>query len=223
MKRFLLVTLIVLVAAFATYKFFYPSYTYRYRLTVNIETDGKLHSGSSVVEVVWHAHVLPELVSFSPELRGQAALVDLGEHGVVVATLTADDWGWHNSNAGWGALWLVPRAFGVRDSNEGLSKLVNLHGKRELALDNLPRLLWLSNPRDPTTAKTISIDDIPSDFGSSAKFAGASVEITSDPLVANIREALPWITSLEGKPAGNDRIYPNKLSIGRYMFIGDAS
>ncbi|WP_426437213.1 hypothetical protein [Bradyrhizobium genosp. P] len=70
-------TLISLVAAFATYKFFYPTYTYRYRLTVNIEADGKLHSGSSVVEVIWYAHFLPELVSFSPELRGQAALVPL--------------------------------------------------------------------------------------------------------------------------------------------------
>ncbi|WP_375787738.1 hypothetical protein ACE10Z_09790 [Bradyrhizobium sp. Pha-3] len=220
----MLFTLMMLVAAFAIYKFFYPTYTYRYRLTVNIEADGKLHSGSSVIEVIWYAHLLPELVSFSPELRGQAALVDLGERGVVVATLTADDWGWHNSNAGWGAFWLVPRAFGVRDSNGGLSKLANLRGKRELVLDNLPRLLWFSNPRDPTTAKTILVDDIASVFGSSAKFAGASVEITSDPLAINIRESLPWIRSLENKPAGEDRIYlPNKLSIGRYMFIGDAS
>ncbi|WP_426437215.1 hypothetical protein [Bradyrhizobium genosp. P] len=143
---------------------------------------------------------------------------------MVVATLTADDWGWHNSNAGWSAQWLVPRAFGVGDSNEGLSTLASLRGKRELSLDNLPRFLWFSNPRDPTTAKTILVDDMPSEFGSSAKFAGAFVEITGDPLVINILERLPWIRSLENKPAGEDRIYlPNKLSIGRYMFIGDAS
>lgn len=56
------------------------------------------------------------------------------------------------------------------------------------------------------------------------QFAGAFVEITSDPLVIDIRQKLPWITSLEKKPAGEHIIYlPNKLGIGRYMFIGDAS
>lgn len=223
MKRFLFLALMVLVAAVATYKFFYPTYSYRYRLTINIEADGKLHSASSVVEVSWSAFFLPDY-HFNPELGGQAALVDLGSHGVVVATLTAEDWGWHNSNAGWGALWLVPRAFGVRDSNDGLPELANLHGKRKLALDNLPRLLWFSNPQDPTTAKTILVDDIPSVFGPSIRFAGAFVEITSDPLVIDIRQKLPWITSLEKKPAGENIIYlPDKLGIGRYMFIGDAS
>src|SRR3954447_18152043 len=113
MKRALFFGLMVLVAALAVYRWFYPTYSYRYRLTINIETDGRLHSGSGVVEVTWYAHFLPELVSFSPELRGEAALVDLGPRGVVVATLLAKDWGWHNTNAGWGALWLVPRAFGV--------------------------------------------------------------------------------------------------------------
>jgi hypothetical protein len=61
-------------------------------------------------------------------------------------------------------------------------------------------------------------------FGPSARFAGAFVEITRDWLVIDIREKLPWIKSLEHKPAGKDRIYlPNKLWMGRYMFIGDGS
>ena len=218
------IALIMLVAAAATYKWFYPTYSYRYRLTINIETDGKLHSGSSVIEVIWYAHLLPELVSFSPELRGEAAIVDLGPRGVVVATLIAEDWGWHNTNAGWGALWLVPRAFGVRDSNEGLPDLVRLGGKRELAFDNLPRFLWFSNPQDPTTAKVLFVNDIPSAFGPSAHFAGASVEITSDPIVIEIRQKLPWLKPLEEKPPGHNIIYlPNKLGINRYMFIGDRS
>jgi len=224
MRRFLFIALIMLVAAAATYKWFYPTYSYRYRLTINIETDGKLHSGSSVIEVIWYAHLLPELVSFSPELRGEAAIVDLGPRGVVVATLIAEDWGWHNTNAGWGALWLVPRAFGVRDSNEGLPDLVRLGGKRELAFDNLPRFLWFSNPQDPTTAKVLFVNDIPSAFGPSAHFAGASVEITSDPIVIEIRQKLPWLKPLEEKPPGHNIIYlPNKLGINRYMFIGDRS
>jgi len=223
MKRFLFFAAMVLLAVVAVYKFSYPTYSYRYRLTVNIEADGKVHTGSSVIGVSWSAFFLPTR-HFNPELSGEATLIDLGERGIVVATLVADDWGWHNTNAGWGALWLVPRAFGVSDADEALPKLAKLRGKRELAFDNLPRFLWFSNPGDPTTAKTVLVDNIASWLGPSARFAGAFVEITSDPFVIDIRRKLPWIRSLENKPAGEDRIYlPNQLSIGRYMFIGDGS
>jgi hypothetical protein len=220
MKRSLLITLMVFVAAVTVYKWLYPTYSYRYRLAIGIETDGELHSGSSVIEVIWNAHFLPELVSFSPELRGQAALVDLGSRGVVVATLVAKDWGWHNTNAGWGTLWLVPRAFGVDDTIDGLPAVAHLGGKRELDLNNLPRLLWFSNPQDPHTARTILVDDIASVLGPSVRFAGASIEMTSDPLVIDIRQKLPWVDLY----SGTNRFYlPDRLDIGRYMFIGDAT
>jgi hypothetical protein len=99
-----------------------------------------------------------------------------------------------------------------------------LRGKRKLAFDNLPRFLWFTNPQDPTSATTLLVDDIPRLFGPSARFAGAFVEITSDPLVIDVRQELPWLKALEEKPAGKNIIYlPNKLGINRYMFIGDAS
>ena len=141
----------------------------------------------------------------------------------MIATLFAEDWGWHDSNAGWGTLWLVPRAFGDEKGGDHAMH-PTLRGKRKLAFDNLPRFLWLSNPQDPTTAKTLLVDDIPSVFGPSARFAGAFVEITSDPLVIDIRQKLPWIKALEQRPPGEGTLYlPNKLGISRYMFIGDAS
>jgi hypothetical protein len=97
----------------AGYTYKYPVYTYRYRLTVNIELDGKLRSGSSVIEIGWQEGIkLGDSGGFAPIIRGQAPIIDLGDRGIVVATLIAEDWGWHNSNAGWGALWIVPRAFG---------------------------------------------------------------------------------------------------------------
>jgi hypothetical protein len=227
MKRGCLATLVLLMlcagALVAGYMYKYPHYTYRYPLTVNIEADGKVHSGSSVIEVTWYAHLFPELVSFSPEMRGQAALVDLGGRGVVIATLIAEDWGWHSSDAGWGALWIVPHAFGDEKGGD-LPSLPKLRGKRDLAFDNLPRFLWFSNPQDPTTAKELLVDDMPSVFGPSARFAGASIEITSDPLVIDIRDKLPRLKPLEEKPPGKNIIYlPNKFGINRSMFIGDRS
>jgi hypothetical protein len=224
MKRGCLITLVALLfgagALVVGYNYWYPNYTYRYRLTVNIEVDGKLHSGSSVIEVTWHGGPkIGEGGAYWPRMRGQAALVDLADRGLVVATLIAED----NSNAGWGAQWIVPRAFGDKNGGD-YKRLPELRGKRELSFDNLPRLLWFSNPQDPTTAKTLLVDNIPSVFGPSVRFAGAFVEITSDPPETDIRQKLPWIKALEERPPGDKVLYlPNKLGINRYMFIGDAS
>jgi hypothetical protein len=228
MKRGCLTVLIVFALCIAAlvgcYMYEYPVYAYRYRLTVNIELDGRVHSGSSVIEIGWQEGIkLGNSGGFAPIIRGQAPVVDLEDRGVVVATLVAEDWGWHNSNAGWGALWLVPRAFGDEKGGDP-TMLPTLRGKRKLAFDNLPRFLWFSNPQDPTTATTLLVDDIPRLFGPSARFAGAFVEITSDPLVIDIRQKLPWIMALEERAHGEQVLYlPNKLGINRYMFIGDAS
>jgi hypothetical protein len=200
----------------------YPVYAYRYRLTVNFELDGKVHSGSSLIEIGWQEGIkLGDSGGFAPMIRGQAPVVDLEDRGVVIATLIAEDWGWHNSNAGWGTLWLVPS---VTRGGGDPAMLPTLRGKRKLAFDNLPRFLWFSNPKNPTTAKTLLVDDIPSVFGPSARFASAFVEITNDPIVIDIRQKLPWIKALEERARGEGVLYlPNKLGISRYMFIGDAS
>jgi hypothetical protein len=205
--------------------YMYPNYTYRYRLTVNIEIDGQIRSASSVIEVTWSKHPeLPGAGSFSPTLRGQAAMVDLGERGVVVATLVnGEDYGPAKDGA-LGALWIAAEAFGNHSTYEEIPNLPKLLGKRDLALNNLPRFLWFSNPQDLTTAKKLLVQDIPSIFGPSARFAGASVEITSDPITIDLREKLPWIKSLEGRPLGTPPIYlSNKLTITRGLFIGGAS
>lgn len=230
MKRGCLTSLVVLVLGIgvlvAGYMYEYPNYTYRYRLTVNIDVDGKTHSGSSVIEVTWHGGPeIGDVGRYSPTLRGQATLVDLEEHGVVVASLLGEDWGRPNtSTGGWGVLWIAPRAFGFGTSADELPDFVKLHGKRELTEYNLPRFLWFSNPQDPTTAKLLLVRDIPSLFGPSARFAGASVEITSDPIVIDIPQKFQWLKPLKDKKPGSDIIYlPNKLGINSYMFIGDAS
>lgn len=215
---------VCVVAMIVAYKHFYPTYSYRYRLTVNVELDGVLHSGSSVIEVTWYAHLLPELISFSSELRGQAALVDLGDRGIVAATLiNGEDYGPAKDGA-LSALWIAASAFGFGSTIDELPRLPELRGRRELASDNLPRFLWFSNPHDPMTGRKILAQDFSSAMGPSVRFAGASVETTSDPIVINAYDKLPWLKSLEQKSPGDNAIYlPDKFPITRALFIGDGS
>jgi hypothetical protein len=230
MMRVLLTSLFALVLGAgvlaAGYWYKYPNHTYRYRLTVNIEVDGKVHAGSSVIEVTWHSGpMLGDIGPYSSTTKGQAALIDLGDRGLVVASLLGEDWGRpYSSTGGWGAVWLAPRAFGFGTSVNEMPEFLKETGKRDLVDDNLPRLLLFSNPQDPATARLLPVRDIPSVLGPSVRFAGASVEITNDPIVIDVRQKLAWLETLEKKPPGSDVIYlPNKLGINRNLFIGDAS
>lgn len=139
MKRGCLTTLLVLAlcvgALVAGYRYKYRDYSYRYRLTVNIEVDGKVHSGSSVIEVKWRGGpVVGDGGPFGPSVKGQAALVDLGDRGVVVATLlNGEDYGPAKDGA-LGALWIAPRAFGTDTNAETIPHLPELQGKRDVGL-----------------------------------------------------------------------------------------
>ena len=230
MKRGCITTLAVIAlgigALVAGYRFIYSDYKYRYRLAVNIEVDGKMYSGSSVIEVKWTGGpVFADGGPFGPSVKGQAVLVDLVDRGVVVATLVnGEDYGPAKDGA-LGALWIAAEAFGNHSTVKEIPRLPELRGKRDLALDKLPRFLWFSNPQDPTTAKKFLMQDIAATLGPSSRFAGATVEITDDPIVIDIRQKLSWLKPLlEDKPPGENVIYlPNNLGMSRYHFIGDAS
>ena len=69
-----------------------PTVTYRYRLTIEVETPQGLRSGSSVIETTIRdttGAVLstPEARTISSKVRGEAVFVDLGEGRNVVAIL----------------------------------------------------------------------------------------------------------------------------------------
>jgi hypothetical protein len=221
----LIVIALCVAALVGCYMFNYPVYTYRYRLTINIELDGKVHSGSSVIEIGWQEGIkLGDAGGFAPLIRGQAAIVDLSDRGVVIATLiTGEGYGTAGDGA-LAAISIVPRAFGKASTAEQIPDLPNLRGKRNLEANDLPRFLWLSSKDDVTTARKLHVQEIPEVLGPSARFAGTSVEITEDPIVIDIRERLPWLKSLDRKRPEPDPIYlPDGLGITRYMFIGDGS
>jgi hypothetical protein len=229
MKRGCLTVLAVLALGAAGlvtgYMYRYPVYAYRYRLTVNIERDGKLHSGSSVIEIGWQEGIkLGDSGGFSPIVRGQAPVVDLGDREVVVATLiNGEDYGPARDGA-WGAQWIAPRAFGKSTNGETIPDLPKLRGKRDLSPDNLPRFLWFSNLQDPKTARKMLAQDIPAVISPSARFVGAVVEITSDPIVIDIGQKLPWFQSWSDHYRDRGPMYlSNELALSRYMFVGDGS
>ncbi|HZO47871.1 MAG TPA: hypothetical protein VFB68_18370 [Xanthobacteraceae bacterium] len=206
------------------YKLAYPDYQYRYRLTLAIEADGKVHTGSSVIEVTWHGQpYVPGAGSYFPHVGGQAVVIDLGSRGTVIAALTAGQSSQEPLRA-IDALFLVPRAFGIVGGDKVLPQLTRLSGRRELTPDNMPRLLWLSDVSDPKTIRQIKPEDIPNIVGPDARLKAAQVEITRDPIVIDIDKKLPWYSALEKLQKGRSFTgRPGEFQLYYSMFVGEAS
>jgi hypothetical protein len=227
MKTMAIAAAVALACLYAVVNTVYPTYSYRYRLTIGIEIEGRVHTGSSVIEVIWRGQPdLPEAGSFSPHLRGQAVFVDLGSHGAVVASLIAPSFersGTIQWPEGVSAIWLAQRAFGIKGAIEQLPQLPKMTGRRDLASDNLPRLIWFSHPDDPKTARRFKANEIPPLFGAGSRLAAAYVEITSDPVIVDIDKKLSWLEQLR-RPLSQGIIQLEYgFALGKTMFFGDES
>ena len=64
----------------------FHTYRFRYRLTVDIEADGKIHSASSIIEVTY---IIGDdgMKRWNHRIRGVAPIVDIGQYGSIVAAL----------------------------------------------------------------------------------------------------------------------------------------
>src|ERR1700694_3251808 len=144
----------------------YPNYSYRYRLTITLELDGQVHTGSSVIEIEWAGGPpFADVGPYHPRVRGEATLVDLGARGVVVAALGV---GMPPIGAT-SAIFLAAQAFGNRSTLQELAALPKVKGGRDLAPTTMPGLIWFPRPDDPMSAQKFTIEELSDLFGPSAR------------------------------------------------------
>src|SRR4030081_2076305 len=125
-KLALIIVVLGIGGAASFYWWKYPNYTYRYRLTMAIEIDGKVHSGSSVIQVTWAGGPeFGDVGAYHPHIRGKAVFIDVAPRGAIVATLGHP---WTDGGSG-AALWLAAHAFGNNSTTEELPQLPRLRGR----------------------------------------------------------------------------------------------
>ena len=141
---------------------------------------------------------------------GEAAVVDLGERGLLFVTLRKQSDFAFRGGGGLGGGYnasLIPfpqEKFGGEYSanasiNEKyaayLDNLNRLKPKSELSLKDVPVLVRFYNPDDPRSVALVNPLDLAASFGPGVTFKGASVEITDDPITKGIETRLPWLKS----------------------------
>lgn len=178
----------------------YQTYTYRYRMTVNVQVGTQIHSGSSVIEVRLRQtpKLLYEDLSLVPSAVGEAVFVDLGGSRNVVALLTSGPTG---LGAGY-PMAVVPRHFGLTHEDRDLPRFPNLKGTWTLPPADMPTLVTFARPDDPATARVIAPSEFERVFGPQYRLQDVTVEMTTDPVTSGIELRLPWLKERISKRLG---------------------
>ena len=185
---------------------------HRFRLTIEVDDNGTIQSGSSVIEVAisGKATWVPQTGGVISAVRGEAvfvapttgrnllALLGLGADG----TMDIDD--------------LAARAFG-RYEPFWYRQAPSWRGRAELTSDLIPTLVTLDDINNPETAHVVAPKDFPAVFGPGVRFKSATIEMTEDKVTRKIDEYVPSIRM--HKQSLYDRIhYTGVFSPQWYLF-----
>lgn len=187
--------------------------TYRYRITVEVETPAGLRSGSSVVEVSTvrgSGFPGPEAGGIATRVRGEAVVIDLGKRRTLFALLSYPD------NAGYAdglaPTVLLPTLVDKKGTAEAwghnLRALKTVQGRRRVPRNHLPLLVTFRDMNNPATVQQVAPERLDSAFGPDIRLGGVFVEITDADVTEGIAKRLPWwSTYLERHFDGSSSAY----------------
>lgn len=168
----------------------YPTHTFRYRLTVEVDTPQGLKTGSSVIEVKWKRKTpLGDTFSgglpWSEKVRGVAPIVDLGPYGTLIAGL------WKRGS--WWAAAAPTLAYPGNEPGDftGQEKQAELSGRR------LPQFVWYpANEFGPYAAKGVPPDKFSKTIGGGVHLRRVAIEPTRDPVVERLDPKPEWLAKV---------------------------
>lgn len=216
--------------------------TWRYKMTVAVETPEGLKSGSAVREMS-NSRSRIELdlpqATHPAKITGEAVVVDLGERGILFALLNGYRYG--PDHAKTIVFDLFPSGQGGNTA-EGIKYYSNLkNAKAVLEAPDYPVLVMFRDINDPKSIEPvmrisggsgyvrreeykIKEDRFEELFGKGVRLKEITIEMTDDQVTWKIAKWLPWITDFYSKKFDGQRFntihseYPfaNSLSSGAF-------
>lgn len=187
--------------------------TYRYRLTIEVDTPDGIRTGSSVYEVKTSrtSRFFPASPNhLSVKVRGEAVVVDL-PNGALFAVVGQDAAGWRMLHAN---RHHNPDKFGFLDADaikafkKNRSKLVLPRNfKTDQPLSGDPQMVRFADEDDPASVVWVNPEQLDQAFGPGVKLRAVYVQITDDPVTTGIEKRLTWLPGMWGKDTSLDGIH----------------
>ncbi|MDM8009897.1 MAG: hypothetical protein QUV08_02925 [Parasphingorhabdus sp.] len=175
-----------------------------FKIIIDVEADGKLYSGSSVLGMQFSNHERTGqkgLYHFGT-MKGEAPFVEVGDHGALFALLSVNKNGGFTSND---AIFYIPtdRLLGSRSADlvvdmTRLSKMVGKGSELSCLKDSpdeidCPVLSRFEDISVPTSIEQVDPKDLAQSFGPGVELKSIRFEITDEPITEKIAAKLPWL------------------------------
>jgi len=177
--------------------------TWRYKLTVNVDTPEGMKSGSAVreAEICLADHLAPEAPDVDIKPRGEAVVIDLGKRGALFVLTAFGDYQLLIS--------AFPRPLALTE--EGLRYYENLKAKTTLKPEQYPQIVMFKDINDPKSVvlvkgwhfdvqkqEQVPVDNFNTFFGNEVKLKEIVIETTDEPVTWFVEKYLFWLTRLKG-------------------------
>ena len=189
------VPLLIIIAIYVAYHVAYPSSSFRYRMTVEIQTPEGVKTGSAVREVGVdnEPHLFPAAGgTFYSVTKGEAVVVDLGKRGIVFAVMRGAD-----NDVDWGYRVALDTLHGKEKGTEVVlssdeypmfARYSGISGSSELEVLYSDEFKPRTDPHKwPIRYVSDRFEEV---LGAGVKLNKITIELTDDPVTTGIQKYL---------------------------------
>jgi hypothetical protein len=191
--------------------------SYRYKLTMAVNTPAGVRRASSVVEVDLSSVYFPVNGGVISKQRGEALYLDLGAgERPLIALLTSQ----LHPKRGLAARWtrdggpeirfilgLYGETPSLNDRMGDASRVARLRSPRVISPGDLPDLVTFADVDDPSTVTEVNPNNLQETLGPDVGWAEITIEVTDEPITQGIVTKLPWLPSYDDKMLDGDHLH----------------
>ena len=178
--------------------------SFRYKLTLSVDTPDGVKAASTVVEMKFHEVSIPERGT-QTTVTGEALYLDLGPGNRPLIALIGK--AFENPSSRRRRYWTISgpdpffvlRLYGdeqpAKDMLEAVERFATWRGPRVIEIEDLPDLVTFTDITDPRSVKRVEPHSLATALGRDVRWKSMTLEITDEPLSTGIEKRLPWLTS----------------------------
>jgi hypothetical protein len=180
------------------------SQSYRYRLTVDVETPQGVRTGSTVREITWIPQGSLSANEFTTRQKGEAVAVDLPGGDTLFVLMDIDGHETIRAAVGQGTHRDVKMLLDQASADRKVYLYPSAAALRSRNL-SYPRMVRFRDLADPKTAEFVQPDDLASAFGPGVSLKRIALQMVDEPVSNEIPKRLPWRTRFPKGKLNGDR------------------
>jgi len=215
--RFIVITLTIILALFLGYIWYYPTYRWHQKMTVEVEVDGKLYTGASVLmlSVKPIPGFLPINADSEFDERGEAVVLKLPQGQYLFASLWDIDPIYTSKVFRSRINMRVPGLRWARD-------ISRLREKIDIPPKLYPLLVTFADINDPVSVQKVNPNDLAATFGKGVRLKRITLEITNEPVTkGEVEKVLGWLGTHYGRIKPTTKKYKSELTAEEKLYPFD--